>query len=108
MNSLVVYLGSDHVIQEPGFDFRKHSLRLSADAESAIEQACSRNAAGILNTYRLDLDALSVRGLRQEAISGFEDVDVEFASDAGGEFVSLRSQSALNSLMFVGASFVSQ
>lgn len=108
MNSLVVYLGSDHVIQEPGFDFRKNSLRLAANAESAIEQACRRNAAGILNSYRLDLDALNVRGLRQEAISGFEDFDVVFASDAEGEFVSLRSRSALDSLMFLSASFVSQ
>ena len=29
MESMVVYLGSDHVIKTPDFDFRKNSLRVS-------------------------------------------------------------------------------
>lgn len=39
MESMVVYLGSDHVIKTPDFDFRKNSLRVSTTFEDAKQQA---------------------------------------------------------------------
>ena len=39
MESMVVYLGSDHVIKTPDFDFRKNSLRVSTTLEDAKQQA---------------------------------------------------------------------
>lgn len=59
MRDLIVYLGSDHVIQQPGFDFQENTLSMTCNFRDAAAQACKRNAAGILNTYRIDLDLLS-------------------------------------------------
>lgn len=91
MRNLIVYLGSDHVVQRPGFDFQKNTLSMTCNFRDAAAQACKRNAAGILNTYRIDLDLLS-------------DKDIVFFNDQ----VTLCSMDAINALVFIGASFVHQ
>ena len=47
MSYLTVYLGSDHVIQQPGFEYQKNSLSVSSDPADAIRVACRRNAKGL-------------------------------------------------------------
>lgn len=89
MNDLTVYIGSDHVIQYPEFDFRKSSLSITIDSATAAKQACKRNAAGMVNTYRLNADSLVAHDLTIQ-----------------GDAVILHSEAALDALMFLGASFV--
>ena len=61
MEKILVYLGSDHVIQHPSFGVRENILKMTTDREVAISQACEQDAAAVINTYSLDLDSLSVK-----------------------------------------------
>ena len=108
MEKIYVYLGSDHVIQQPHFGVRETSLSLSTSRDAAIHQACSHDAAGVLNTYVLDLDALSVKAPGQEVMNGFESFDVVLPKEKGDCFLSICSENALHSLQFTNASFVNQ
>lgn len=105
MERIYVYLGSDHVIQHPSFDLREKRLNLSTSRNAAIHQACSKDAAGVLNTYVLDLDALCVKAPEQEVMCGFESFDIELPIDG---YISICSKAALDALVFAGASFVNQ
>ena len=89
-------------------DDNRHTLRVATNARNAVQQACKKNAAGILNTYQLDLDTLCVKAPHQQVLEGFESYDIAFSSDTMDEYVSLCSQKALNSLVFLNASFVSK
>ena len=108
MEKIYVYLGSDHVIQQPCFGVRKTTLILSTSREAAISQACAHDAAGVLNTYTLDLDQLSVKAPGQEVLGGFESYDVVLPRDAEGCFISICSETALHRLEFADATFVNQ
>lgn len=108
MEKIYVYLGSDHVIQQPCFGVRKTTLNLSTSREAAISQACAHDAAGVLNTYTLDLDALSVKAPGQEVLGGFESYDVELPREADSCCICLCSEAALASLVFTDATFVCQ
>lgn len=55
MESMVVYLGSDHVIKTPDFDFRKNSLRVSTTFEDAKQQAHKKVGIGVVSVYQLNL-----------------------------------------------------
>ena len=46
MEKILVYLGSDHVIQHPSFGVRENILKLTTDREVAISQACVQDAVG--------------------------------------------------------------
>ena len=58
MESMVVYLGSDHVIKTPDFDFRKNSLRVSTTLEDAKQQAHKKVGIGVVSAYQLNLEHL--------------------------------------------------
>ena len=47
MEKILVYLGSDHVIQHPCFGVRENILKMTTDREVAISQACEQDAAGL-------------------------------------------------------------
>lgn len=68
MEKILVYLGSDHVIQHPTFGVRENVLNMTTDRETAISQACKQDAAGVINTYYLDLDSLSVKAPEQQVL----------------------------------------
>lgn len=108
MEKIYVYLGSDHVIQQPHFGLREKKLNLSTSKDAAIHQACSHDAAGVLNTYVLDLDALCVKAPEQEVLNGFDSYDVVLPQEATQYNISLCSEAALRSLVFTDASFVNQ
>ena len=108
MEKILVYLGSDHVMQHPSFDVREKILKLTTDREVAISQACEQDAAGVINTYYLDLDSLSVKAPEQQVLSGFDGYDVVIPQEEAACYISICSEAALNSLVFTNASFVSQ
>ena len=107
MEKILVYLGSDHVIQHPSFDVREKMLKLTTDREVAISQACEQDAAGVINTYYLDLDSLSVKVPGQQVLNGFDGYDVVIPQEAAS-YIAICSEAALNSLVFTNASFVCQ
>lgn len=106
MRYLTVYLGSDHVIQQPGFDFQKKSLSVTSNRKEAVRTACRRNPVGVLNTYQIDLDAVCVKAPGQQVLQGFESYDVLLPEDPADHRMALCSSHALKLLQFVGASFV--
>ena len=108
MEKILVYLGSDHVIQHPCFGVRENILKMTTDREVAISQACEQDAAGIINAYYLDLDSLSVKAPEQQVLDGFESFDVVIPQEEAACYISICSETALNSLVFENASFVSQ
>lgn len=108
MEKIYVYLGSDHVIQEPRFGVHERKLTLSTDREAAIHQACSHDAAGVLNIYTLDLDTLCVKTPDQEVMRGFDTFDVVLPKESADCSISICSETALKSLVFASASFVHQ
>lgn len=77
---MILFIGSDHVIQQPSSDFQKDTLFLTADSAIAAQYACASNAAGVINVYQLDMDGSA----------------------------DFRSVTALEALKFMGASFVHQ
>ena len=48
MEKILVYLGSDHVIQHPSFGVREKILKLTTDREAAISQACEQDALPVM------------------------------------------------------------
>lgn len=108
MSYLTVYLGSDHVIQQPGFEYQKNSLSVSSDPADAIRVACRRSAVGVLNSYQIDLDSVSVKTPGQQVLNGFDAFDVLLSDDPTDSRMILCSNRALKRLRFVGASFVRQ
>ena len=105
---MILYIGSDHVIQNPGFDFQQQSLSITSNPQEAICSACRRDAAGVLNTYQLDLNAVTVKVPGQQVLSGFDSYDVILPEDPSGNRIALCSRHALDALQFMGASFVQQ
>lgn len=109
MEKILVYLGSDHVIQHPSFGVRENILKMTTDRDVAISQACEQDAAaGVINTYSLDLDSLSVKAPEQLVLSGFDGYDVVIPQEESSCYISICSEAALNSLVFTNASFVCQ
>ena len=108
MEKILVYLGSDHVIQHPSFGVRENILKMTTDRDVAISQACEQDAAGVINTYFLDLDSLSVKAPEQQVLDGFESFDVVIPQEEAACYISICSEAAINSLVFENASFVSQ
>ena len=108
MEKILVYLGSDHVIQHPSFGVRENILKMTTDREVAVSQACEQDAAGVINTYYLDLDSLSVKAPERQVLSGFDGYDVVIPKEESSCYISICSEAALNSLVFTNASFVSQ
>lgn len=108
MEKILVYLGSDHVIQHPSFGVREKILKMTTDREVAISQACKQDAAGVINTYYLDLDSLSVKAPEQQVLNGFDGYDVVIPQEESACYISICSEAALKSLVFTNASFVSQ
>ena len=108
MEKILVYLGSDHVIQHPSFGVRENILKMTTDREVAISQACEQDAAGVINTYSLDLDSLSVKAPEQQVLNGFDGYDVVIPQEEAACYISICSEAALNSLVFTNASFVCQ
>ena len=108
MEKILVYLGSDHVIQHPCFGVRENILKMTTDREVAISQACEQDAAGIINAYYLDLDSLSVKAPEQQVLDGFDFYDVVIPQEESEEYISICSEAGLKSLVFENASLVSQ
>lgn len=105
MDTITLFLGSDHIIKTPDFDFQKGSLRMSGNRNDAERFAVEKTTVGFLNMYMLDLAGLSVSSENQQAISGFEDTDVLYTSDKNGDCIILQTERALRALDFMGASF---
>lgn len=105
---MLLYIGSDHVIQHPRFDIQQQSLSITTNPQDAICAACRRDTAGVLNSYQLDLDAVVVKAPGQEVLSGFDSYDVLLPEDPSDCRIALCSLQALDALQFVGASFVQQ
>ena len=108
MEKILVYLGSDHVIQHPSFGVRENVMKMTTDRNAAILQACKQDAAGVVNYYYLDLDALSVKAPEQQVMDGFDYYDVVIPQEESAGYISICSETALKSLVFENASFVSQ
>ena len=106
MNSMILYIGSEHVIQEPHFDLMQDSLRAESDRDTGTRKACQRDYAGVLNTYRLDLQSLNV--IQQSEGADSAEADVVICKNPGDSYVSIRSQKALKQLSFLGACFVTR
>lgn len=81
---------------------------MTTDRDVAISQACEQDAAGVINTYFLDLDSLSVKAPEQQVLDGFESFDVVIPREEAACYISICSETALNSLVFTNASFVCQ
>ena len=66
------------------------------------------HAVGVINSYYLDLDSLSVKAPEQQVLSGFDGYDVVIPQEEAACYISICSEAALNSLVFTNASFVCQ
>lgn len=88
MEDIIVFLGSDHVIQKPQLDPVSHDLLLYTD-KAAAAKTC-RYAAGVLNTYRLNMATLQTKSIAAEGCSG----------------IRILSPDALSSLSFLDAGFI--
>lgn len=106
MSSMILYIGSEHVIQEPHFDVLKDALRAETDRSIGVQKACQHFQAGVLNSYRLNLQPLTViNGSESEQVN---DADIVLYENSDDRFVSIRSTKALKQLTFLGATFVSR
>ena len=69
---MIVYHGSEHIIEQPVFDGgKKHNdyglgFYMTESLELAKEWACAKNSDGFANRYELNLDGLSVLNLNSE------------------------------------------
>lgn len=105
MQDQTVYLGSDHVVKTPDFDFQKNSLRVSTTFEDAQERAQRHVVTGIVNVFRLNLDQLTAAEDGQLLLHEFGAADVIVHDSDKGAYLSLCSEKALQSLTFMGATF---
>ena len=82
MSSMILYIGSEHVIQEPHFDVMKDSLRAETDRSIGVQKACQRFQAGVLNSYRLNLQPLTIiNGSESEQVNDADVVMYRRASE---------------------------
>ena len=107
MESMVVYLGSDHVIKTPDFVFRKNSLRVSTTFEDAKQQAHKKVGIGVVSIYQLNLEHLVSIEDGQSVLDGFENVDIIQHIYQNVCSLSLCSERALKALSFLEATFTS-
>lgn len=105
MEMKTVYLGSDHVIQRPRFGIREKKLSVFTDSAAGRKQATKTSAAGVLNSYQIDLDTLTVKYENQETLDGFDRFDIIMAED---NRLTLCTSRALDAMQFMGAHFVSR
>lgn len=105
MESMVVYLGCDHVIKTPDFDFQKQSLRVSTTFEDAKKQAHKKVGIGVVSIYQLDLEHLVTSEDVQCTQNCAKNVDVIHHTSQIEHCLSLCSERALQALSFVGATF---
>lgn len=87
MQNITLFYGTDHVVMKPTLGLRGEAVYMTADETAAVKQACQENAAGIINTYRLDIGSLA---------------DDDLTMEDG--FAILRTAKAADSLTFIGAS----
>lgn len=88
MEDIIVFLGSDHVIQAPSLNPTSRDLLLYTDKAAAA--ACCPFTAGVLNAYLLNAAKLSKGSVSRTGESG----------------IRLLSQDALPALSFLGAGFI--
>lgn len=105
MANITVYLGSDHVIKTPDFDFRKNSLRVSTTIEDAKQQAHKMVGMGVVSVYQLDLEYLVTLEDIQGTRNCEENVDIIHHTSQTEHCLYLCSEQALKALSFVGATF---
>ena len=105
MANITVYLGSDHVIKTPDFDFRKNSLRVSTTIEDAKQQAHKMVGMGFVSVYQLDLEYLVTLEDIQGTRNCEENVDIIHHTSQTEYCLYLCSEQALKALSFVGATF---
>lgn len=88
MDDMIVFIGSDHVIQSPCIDPVSQELIVYTDKAAAT--ACCPFTASVLNTYRL-----STAKLEEKCIS-----------QLGESEIRIISPDAVRALSFLGACFV--
>lgn len=87
MQKMTIFYGTDHVVMRPTLGLCGEAVYMATDERTAVKQACQKNAAGIIDTYRLDIDSLADDDLKME-----------------DGFAILRTAKAVDSLTFIGAS----
>lgn len=87
MQKMTLFYGTDHVVMKPTLGLCGEAVYMATDERPAVKQACQKNAAGIINTYCLDIDSL-----------GDDDLTMEDG------FAILHTVNAVDSLTFIGAS----
>ena len=108
MGKILVYLGSDHVIQHPSFGVRENILKMTTNREVAISRACEQDAPGVINNDSLVRDSLFVKAPEQQVLNGFDGCNVVIPQEEAACYISICSEAALKSLVFTNASFVCQ
>lgn len=103
MEKILVYLGSDHVIQHPSFGVRENAMMMTTDRKAAISQACKQDATGVVNSYYLDLDSLSIKAPEQQVLDGFDCYDKVIPQEELAGYISIRSEAWLKFLLFENA-----
>lgn len=88
MDDMIVFIGSDHVIQSPRLDPVSRELILYTDRAAAT--ACCPFTASVLNAYRLNTAKLEEEGISQ----------------LGESEIRIISPDAVRALSFLGAGFV--
>ena len=88
MDDMIVFIGSDHVIQSPCIDPVSRELILYTDKAAAT--ACCPFTAGVLNAYSLNPTKLEEEGVSQ----------------LGESEIRIISPDAARALSFLGACFV--
>lgn len=106
MDSLAVYLGSDHVIQVPRIDYRESCIRFEISIENAIKRACQSAYTGVLNKYRLNLQGLSIQTENDRLTSNHSEPDVIICNNSGVGYIVIFSEKAIRQLTFLDADFV--
>lgn len=87
MQKMTLLYGTDHVVMKPTLGLCGEAIYMATGERTAVKQACQKNAAGIINTYHLDIDSLADGDLKME-----------------DGFAILRTARAMDSLTFIGAS----
>lgn len=87
MREITIFYGTDHVVMKPTLGLCGEAVYMATDASAAVKQACQKNAAGIINTYLLDIDSLADNDLTMK-----------------DGFAILRTAKAVDSVTFISAS----
>lgn len=91
MRNVTLYLGSDHVIQQPEFPVNERQICLYRNAKDAVHEACKISATSVLNSYTIDMDMVS-------------DADVICTHNK----FTILADDGLNALCFASASFAQE